>query len=116
MALNHSDQIHRDIDDDLGNADKAEQLKHAGRKLDEVKQRLASRLGSQHELTAAFSSCVELSLKVFGATTHWRLEDHNYATATAKRAMFEFEIASREFIDLSARQAGVDLPGQDLDG
>ena len=77
IALNQSDQIHRDIYDDLGNADKTEQLKHAGRKLDEVKQRLAIRLGSEHKLTTAFSSCVELSLEVFGATTHWRLEDRD---------------------------------------
>jgi hypothetical protein len=54
------------------------------------------------------------SLEVFGATTHWRLEDRDYATATAKRAMREFKTASRELIDLAARQAGVDLPGQCL--
>jgi hypothetical protein len=113
IALNQSDRIHRDIYDDLGNADKTEQLKHAGRKLDEVRQRLTIRLGTQHQLTTAFASCVELSLEVFGATTHWRLEDRNYATATAKRAMVEFETASREFIDLAARQTAVDLPGQD---
>jgi hypothetical protein len=113
IALNQSDRIHRDIYDDLGNADKTAELKHAGRKLDEIKQRLAIRLGSEHQLTAAFSSCVELSLEVFGATTHWRLEDCSYATATAKRAMVEFETASREFIDLAARQAGVAFPAQD---
>jgi TIR domain len=113
IALNQSDRIHRDIYDDLGNANKTEELKQVGRKLDEVKQRLAIRLGSEHKLTTAFSSCVELSLQVFGATTHWRLEDRDHATATAKRAMVEFETASREFIDLAARQAGVDLPGQD---
>ncbi len=113
IALNRSDQIHRDIYDDLGNAEKTEQLKQAGRRLDVLKGRLAIRLGSEHELTTAFSSCVELSLKVFGATTNWRLEDRSYATGTARRAMVEFETATREFIDLAARQAGVDLPGQD---
>jgi hypothetical protein len=113
IALNQSDRIHRDIYDDLGNAAKTEELKQAGRKLDEVKQRLAIRLGSEHQLTTAFSSCAELSLEVFGATTHWRLEDRSYATAKAKRAMVEFETASREFIDLAARQTGIDLPGQD---
>lgn len=114
IALNQSDRIHRDIYDDLGNADKTEELKQAGRKLDEIKQRLAIRLGSEHKLTTAFSSCAELSLQVFGATTHWRLEDRDHATSTAKRAMLEFETASREFIDLAASQAGVRLPGQDL--
>jgi hypothetical protein len=113
IALNRSDQIHRDIYDDLGNADKTEQLKQAGRRLDEVKQRLAIRLGSEHQLTTAFSTCVELSLEVFGATLQWRLQDRSYATATAKRVTVEFEKASREFIDLAARQTGLDLPGRD---
>lgn len=75
---------------------------------------MAIRLGSEHKLTAAFSYCVELSLQVFGATTHWRLDDRDHATETAKRAMLEFETASREFTDLAASQAGVHLPGQDL--
>ncbi|HEX3688167.1 MAG TPA: toll/interleukin-1 receptor domain-containing protein [Solirubrobacteraceae bacterium] len=113
VALSGSDQIHRDIYDDLGNADKTEQLKQAGRKLDEIKQRLAIRFGSEHKLTTAFSSCVELSLEVFGAATHWRLEDHSYAAETARRAMAAFETASREFIDMAARQAGIDPAGQE---
>jgi hypothetical protein len=111
-ALNEADRCHRDLYDDLGNAEKVEALKLAGRKLDEVKQRLAIRFGSDHEVTTTFATCVELSLGVFAAKTHWRLEDHTYASETAKRAMYEFETARRTFTTAATRHAGVVLPDE----
>lgn len=111
-ALTEADRCHRDIYDDLGNADKKEALKQAGRKLDEVKQRLAIRFGSDHEVTADMTTCVELSLRVFGATLDWSLKDYDHARNKAKRAMTDFEPAWRKFISAATRHAGVDLPAR----
>lgn len=111
-ALNEADRCHRDIYDDLGNADKKETLKHAGRTLDEVNQRLAIRFGSDHEVTAEMTTCVGLSLQVFGATLDWSLKDYDFARDKAKRAMTDFEPAWRRFISAATRHAGVDLPAE----
>jgi hypothetical protein len=109
-ALTEADRCHRDIYDDLGNVDKREALKHAGRTLDEVKQRLAIRFGSDHEGTTDMAACVELSLQVFGARLHWDLDDRDHAKQQARRAMEEFEPAWRKFIGAATRRAGVVLP------
>ena len=110
-VLTEADLRHRAIFDDLGNAEKREALKQAGRNLDVVRQRLAIRFGTDHEVTAAMAKCVDLTLHAFGATLHWDLKDHDYAREQAKRAMNEFEPAWTAFIDAATRRAGVDLPG-----
>jgi hypothetical protein len=112
-AVNEADRCHRDIHDDLGNEDKKEALKQAGRKLDETTQRLAIRFGLGYEVTADMISCVELSLVVFGATTHWSLGEHDYGRKEARRAMAEFEDAMAQFIDAATRHAGVELSAHD---
>jgi hypothetical protein len=109
-VLTEADRCHRDIYDDLGNVDKREALKKAGRTLDEVKQRLAIRFGSDHEVTTEMAACVELSLQVFGAKLHWDLDDRNHARQQARRAMEEFEPAWRKFISAATRHAGIVLP------
>jgi hypothetical protein len=109
-ALAEADRCHRDIYDDLGNVDKRQALKSAGRTLDEVKQRLAIRFGSEHEVTTDMAACVEVSLEVFGATLHWDLEDRDHARRQARRAMETFEPMWRRFIGAATRYAGVILP------
>jgi hypothetical protein len=115
-ALNEADRCHRDLHGDLGNHDKIVALMNAGRRLDEVKHRLAIRFGSDHEVTTAMTVCVELSLKVYTATTQRRLGERAYARKQGKLATTEFEPAWRDFISAAIRHAGVDLPAQTTTG
>jgi hypothetical protein len=109
-ALAEADRCHRDIYDDLGNEEKRDALMKAGRELEEIKQRIAIRFGPDHEVTHNIDACADVSLEVFGATTHWKLGDHQYAIDQAKGARDEFEVASRAFVTATVRYAGVDLP------
>jgi hypothetical protein len=86
-ALNEADRCHRDIYDDLGSAEKKKALMHAGRAMEEMEQRLAIRFGSEYEIRVDMAACIEYTLRVFGATTQWALNDYDHARKQAEDSM-----------------------------
>lgn len=108
IALAEADDRRRDFLGDDRNRSKREAVGAAGKRLDELQQRLAIRFGREHEVSRGYARCSDALLRLVAATIFE--EDIDQQRVDAAHRMFMQ--ARGMFTDAATAYAGVELAPQ----